>query len=129
MLVIIVKRLEFQNCQSTLCFEANPDGLCKENLGKDIKKIRLEAIDIKVGDLNFKFFIEFKYKFLTKNQVFDTCWANAFSAALFLTNKRIIGKKLETFETFREKLIKEISIKNQDGIGIAKIDKEMNQFI
>ena len=32
-----------------------------------------------------------------------------------MTNKRILGKKLDTFETYREKLIKYASNKNIDG--------------
>ena len=122
----IKKNFNFQNCESNLCLETSMNGLCEQNLGNDIKNIRLEAIDIKVGDLNFEFFIEFKYKFLTKYQLFGTCWANACSAALFLSNKRIIGKKLEAFETFREKLIKEISKENIDGL--PKVDEELKQL-
>lgn len=47
-----------------------------------------------------------------------TCWANAYAAAILRTNKRILGRKTETFETYRENLIKYACEKYTDGAHI-----------
>ena len=59
--------------------------------------------------------VHFKFKFNTRNQIFGTCWANAYSEAIFLANKRVLGRKTESFETYRENLIKYASCKFYDG--------------
>ena len=76
--------------------------------------IKYEGIDIKIEDINYENLIKYKYQFFSKNQIFGTCWANAYAASIFLTNKRILGKQTETFETYRENLIKLTSIQNHD---------------
>ena len=43
-----------------------------------------------------------------------------------MTNKRILGKKLDTFETYREKLIKYASNENIDGGNIE--NKKVQKF-
>ena len=92
--------------QGILFLETNIEELNKPNsLGKDLEEIKYEGIDIKIEDLNYENLIKFKYQFITKNQIFGTCWANAYSGVIFLTNKRILGKEIETFETYRENLI------------------------
>ena len=92
-----------RNGQGNLLVEANIDRLIRSNtLANDLNEIRNEGLNIQIGDLHYDNFIKFKYKFITKNQIFGTCWANAYSAAIFLTNKRIVGKLIESFETIRE---------------------------
>ena len=68
--------------------------------------------------MNYNHLIHFKYNFITKNQIFGTCWANAYAAAIFLINKTIIGRKVESFETIRENLIKYACEENIDGGNI-----------
>ena len=82
--------------------------------------------DIKIQELNYNNFIHFKYRFMTKEQILGTCWANAASAAIFLTNKRILGRETESFETIRENLIKYASHENYDGGNIE--NKEVENF-
>ena len=80
-----------------------------------LNKINYEGIDIMIQDFHYQNLITFKYQFFAKNQIFGTCWANAYSAAIFLTNKRILGKKIESFEIYRENLLKYASNINTDG--------------
>ena len=130
MLIITSKKnWEFPNDgQGTLLFEMNLDKLIKSSsLGKDLNEIKFEGIKIKIGDINYNNLIRFNYKFISKNQIFGTCWANAYSGAIFLTNKRILGKKTETFETYRENLIKFARLENKDG-GNIESDKVVNFF-
>ena len=97
----------------------NLDELTKSNsFGKDLNEIKFEGIKIKIGDLNYSNLIHFNYKFISKNQIFGTCWANAYSGAIFLTKKRIFGQKPEAFETYRENLIKFASKENINGGNI-----------
>ena len=97
------------------------------NLSNNLNGISYEGIDIRIGDVNFDNFIKYKYQFFTKNQFFGTCWSNACAALVFLTNKRILGKKLETFETYREQLIRYASSLNSDG-GIIDNQNVLNYF-
>ena len=99
----------------------NLDKLIKScSLGKDLNEIKFEGIKILIGDINDNnlIYFHFNYKFIPKNQIFGTCWGNACSGALFLTNKRILGRKPETFETYRENLLKYASNENEDGGNI-----------
>ena len=112
--------------KATLFYETNQNDFCNSHFGQELNQIRFEAIDIRIGDLNYDQLMKYEFKFLTKNQIFGTCWANACSAALFLANKRILGKKIEAFENFREALIKEASYKNIDGGNIK--NEEVNQL-
>ena len=105
--------------EGVLFLETNLEELNRTNyLGNDLNGIKYEGIDIKIEDLNYDNLIQFKYQFFTKNQIFGTCWANAYSASIYLTNKRILGKKLETFETYRENIIRLASQANNDGAYI-----------
>ena len=97
----------------TLFFETNLKEINSFDL--DLKQITYEGIDIRIQDLQYENLIKFKYQFFTKNQIFGTCWANAYSAGIFLTNKRILGKKTESFETLRENIIKNACQENKDG--------------
>lgn len=113
--------------QATLLLKTNLDELNNSNFpAHDMNQIRYEGINIKIEDLNYDNF-SFKYKFLTKNQIFGTCWANAYSAAIFLTNKRIFGRETKTFENYRENLIKFASDEKTDG-GIIENDKVYKFF-
>ena len=80
----------------------------------NLNEITFKGIDIRIGDLNFDKFVKFKYQFMAKNQVFGTCWANAYSAGIFLANKRVLGRVVETFESYRENLIRLASSVNID---------------
>ena len=84
-----------------------------------LNEVKNEGIEIKICDLNYNNF-EFKYNFATKNQIFGTCWSNAYSAAIFLTNKRILGRKIESFETIRENLIRIACNRNEDGGNVRQ---------
>ena len=108
------------NGQGKLMFESdiNTFNSPNDNISNDLNGIKYEGINIRIGGLNFDNLNMYKFQFLTKNQVFGTCWSNAYSAHIFLTNKRILGKKLDTFETYREKLIKYASSLNTDGGNI-----------
>ena len=107
-----------------LFFETNIEGL--NQFYKDLNEIKYEGVNIYLGDLNSEHLFQFKYKFLPKNQIFGTCWANAYSAAIYLTNKRIIGKAIKPFEYYRENLIKFGSDKNTDGGNIE--NKSVEKF-
>lgn len=100
----------------------------KSSLADDLNQIRYEGINIKIEDLNYNNLKHFSYRFTSKNQIFGTCWANAYSAAIFLTSKRIFGKKPKTFETYRENLIKFACDKNGDDGGDINEDKVVNYF-
>lgn len=91
----IKKGWKFQkNYSGTLFFETNLKELNEPySFSQDLNEIKYEGINMKIEDLNYENLIQFKYQFFTKNQVFGTCWANAYCAGIFLTNKRIIGKK------------------------------------
>ena len=113
------------NEEGTLFFETNLEESPNSNtntLANDLNQIHFEGIDIKICDINYNNFIKFKYNFLAKHQALGTCWANAISAIIFLSNKRILGRKTKTFETYRENLIKLASFANEDG-GDITIDK------
>lgn len=71
-----------------------------------LKNISKKEIIIKMEEYQRNIFINYKYKFVAKNQIFGTCWANSYAAAIFLTNKRIFGRKTESFEDIRQQLIK-----------------------
>ena len=43
--------------------------------------------------------------FLSKNQIFGTCWANACAACIHFANMRILGRKQISFEDIRIHLI------------------------
>ena len=102
----------------TLFFEANINDMYNKNFTDGIKKVDNSFYEIKIQDLNLKNIIHFKFKFQTKNQIFGTCWANAYAAAIVLANKRVIGRSIETFETYRENIIKYASQKYSDGGNI-----------
>ena len=104
--------------EGKLFFETNLGEL--NEFFKNLNEIKYEGVDINLGNLISENFIQFKYKFkfLSKNQIFGTCWANACSAAISLTNKRILGRKIKPYEHYREKLIKFGSKKNTDGGNI-----------
>ena len=122
----IKQNYEFpNNGEGHLFFETNLDRLSDKNSINNINNIKYEGIDIKIDKTNYQD-LEFKFRF-TKNQVFGTCWANAYSGAILLTNKRILGRKTETFETYRENIIKFASNKNVDG-GYIKDNKVKNFF-
>ena len=105
-----------RNGQGNLLFKANIDRLIESNtFANDLNEIRNEGLNIQIGDLHYDNFIKFKYQFMTKNQIFGTCWANAYSTAIFLTIKRIVGRLIESFETIREKLLKFASVSYDDG--------------
>ena len=117
--------------EGKLFFETNLREL--NQLYKNLNEIKYEGVDINFGNFNSENFIQFKYKFkfLSKNQIFGTCWANAYSAAIFLTSKRILGRKIKTYEHYREKLIKFGSDINIDGgnienEGVKKFFKDNN---
>ena len=111
----------------TLFLEVNLDFLNNaDSFVKDIEKIRYEGINIKLLDLNYDNLIQYKYQFFTKNQIFGTCWANAYSAGIFLTNKRILGKNIKSFEEYRENLIKLCCKVNVDGGGIT--DQKVQEY-
>ena len=102
--------------QGTLLFEANIEDMNNPNyFVNDFKKTQNEEYEIKIDQVNLKNIIHFKFKFNTKNQIFGTCWANAYSEAIILANKRILGRKIETFETYRENIIKNACLRNEDG--------------
>ena len=110
-----------------LSFETNLEGL--NQFYKNLNEIKYEGVDINFGNFNSENLIQFKYKFLPKNQIFGTCWANTYSAAISLTNKRILGRTIKPFDHYREKLIKFGSKKNIDGgnienKGVKKFFKE-----
>ena len=112
--------------EGTLFLETNLIEI--NSFGLDLKQITYEGIDIQIQDLHYDNLIKFKYQFFTKNQIFGTCWANAYSAGIFLTNKRILGKKTESFETLRENLIKNASDNNEDGGRIDCVNN-LGQFV
>ena len=105
----------------TLLFEANLKDMSNRDFTNIIKNATNEYYEIKIEDLNLENIIHFKFKFQTKNQIFGTCWANAYAAAILLANKRILGRKIESFETYRENIIKYACEKNSDG---GDIDNE-----
>jgi len=111
--------------EGRLFFETNIEGL--NQFYKDLNEIKYEGIDIHLGDFNSENFIQFKYKFPSQNQIFGTCWSNAYSAAIYLTNKRILGRAIKPFEHYRENLIKFASDKNTDG-GNIENEKVKNFF-
>ena len=79
--------------EGVLFLETNLEELNKSNfLCKELNEIKYEGIDIKIEDMHYNNLIKYKYQFLTKNQSFGTCWANAYAASIFLTNKRIFKK-------------------------------------
>ena len=88
--------------QTTLEDLNNPDN----SFTNCLKKISSQEMFIKMEDFQRNIFIKYRYKFISKNQIFGTCWANAYAAAIFLTNKRILGRKTESFEDIRQQLIK-----------------------
>ena len=95
--------------EGTLYFESNlveATNSESNDLANNLNEINYKGIEIGIGDIGFNNFIKFKYNFLTKNQIFGTCWANAIAGSIFLANKRILGRKTETFETYREYIIK-----------------------
>ena len=104
--------------EGTLLFETSLEDLNNDSFAKDLNQVSYEGIDIKIRQLNYNSLIHFKYNFITKNQVLGTCWANAYAAAIFLINKTIIGRKVESFETIRENLIKYACEKYTDGGNI-----------
>jgi len=117
------------NGQGKLHFYMNIKQLTnKSSLADDLNQIRYEGINIKIEDMNYNNLKYFSYRFTSKNQIFGTCWANAYSAAIFLTNKRIFGRKSKTFETYRENLIKFACDKNGDDGGNINEDKVVNYF-
>ena len=99
----INKGVEFSNDgESHLFCRANVEELNDyRSFGQDLNQLRYEAIKIKIENANFDN-VYFNYKFITKNQIFGTCWANAYSAAILLANKRILGRKIKPFEWYRE---------------------------
>ena len=103
--------------QGTLLFESDVEDL--NYYVDNIKKAYNEGIEIKIDTINLERLIHFKFKFNGKNQMGGTCWANAYAAAILLTNKRILGRKTETFETYRENLIKYACNKYSDGGNIT----------
>ena len=127
---LIKKHWDFpKDGQGILFLETNLEELNKPNsFGKDLEEIKYEGIDIKIEDLKYENLIKFKYQFFTKNQIFGTCWANAYSGVIFLTNKRILGKEIETFEAYRENIIKLASELNKDGgnINNPNVEKYFN---
>ena len=110
----IKKNWDFpKESEGTLLFESNLEDL--KEFTDNFKKTRDEDYEIIIDDFNLKNFVHFKFKFDTKNQIFGTCWANAYSEAIFLANKRVLGRKTESFETYRENLIKYACCKKDDG--------------
>ena len=102
--------------EAKLLLETNFEELTGTNsLANNINNINLEGINIKIGDLNYESFINFNFKFLAKNQIFGTCWANACAGAMSLTDKRILGKNFDSFQSNRENIIRFASKKNRDG--------------
>ena len=90
-----------------LLFETNIYDLTHFNtLAYDLNHINDELIKIKLRELNYNNLFHFKYRFTTKNQISLDSWSYAYSAAIFLSNKTIIGRDTESFETIRENLIK-----------------------
>ena len=117
-----------ENGQGNFYLQASLDefNTPNRNISNDLNEARYEGINIRILGINLDNFNKYKYEFLTKNQVFGTCWSNAYAALVFLTNKRILGKKLDTFETYREKLIKYASNENIDGGDIE--NKKVQKF-
>ena len=109
----------------TLLFEAKIEDLSNQYFTDNIKNISNEFYEIKIEDLNLDSILRFKFKFQTKNQIFGTCWANAYAAAITLANKRIFGRKIETFETYRENIIKYACKKYIDG---GRIDEKTEKY-
>ena len=105
-----------KNGEARLLLETNFEELIGTNsLANNINNINLEGINIKIGDLNYDSFISFNFKFMAKNQFFGTCWANSCAGAMSLTDKRILGKKFDSFQTNRENIIRIASKKNKDS--------------
>ena len=109
--------------EGTLLFETTLEDINNPKFVDNFKYIDND-IDIKIDQVNLQNIIHFKYKFNTKNQIFETCWANAYSEAIFLANKRILGREIESFETYRENLIKYSCRKYTDGADIADTRNE-----
>ena len=113
--------------EAKLLLETNFEELTGTNsLANNINNINLEGINIKIGDLNYDSFISFNFKFIAKNQTFGTCWANACAGAMSLTDKRILGKKFDSFQTNRENIIRIASKKNEDGCFVD--DRKIKSF-
>lgn len=104
--------------QGTLLFETDYSDLKNDSFAEDLNQISFNGIDIKLRQMSYNNLIHFKYNFIPKNQIFGTCWAYAYAAAIFLTNKTILGRKTISFENIRENLIKYASEKNSDGGNI-----------
>ena len=112
--------------QGTLLFETDLDEL-QNSFPKDFNYITtFEGINIKIKQLTYDYLVQYKFNFISKNQIFGTCWSYAYSAAIFLTNKRILGRKTESFENIREALLKYGSEKNDDSGDIE--DKNVYEF-
>ena len=109
--------------EGTLLFETNLENL--KEFADNFKKTKDEDYEIIIDDLNLKNYVHFKFKFHTKNQIFGTCWANAYSEAIFLANKRVLGRKIKSYETYRENLIKYACSKYDDGgeIYLPRVEK------
>jgi len=60
----------------------------------------------------------YSYDFGARNQIFGTCWANACAACIHFAIKRILGRKIISFEDIRKHLIVNYSLDNQDGNNI-----------
>ena len=63
--------------------------------------------------------------FLSKNQIFGTCWANACAACIHFANMRILGRKQISFEDIRKHIIINYSKENRDGNNISNISNEI----
>ena len=114
--------------KARLLLEANFEEVINTNaLANNLNNINVIRMDIKIGDINYNSFLQFNYKFMAKNQIFGTCWANACAGSMFLTNKRILGKNIDSFQTNRENIIKILSDKYDDG-GFLDDRKIANYF-
>ena len=63
--------------------------------------------------------------FLSKNQIFGTCWANACAACIHFANMRVLGRKQISFEDLRKHIIINYSLEDEDGNNISNITKKI----
>ena len=63
--------------------------------------------------------------FLSKNQIFGTCWANACAACIHFANMRVLGRKQISFEDLRKHIIINYSLEDKDGNNISNITKKI----
>lgn len=55
-----------------------------------------------------------------KNQIFGTCWANACAAVVYMAQKSVYGRKVESFEYYRQYLITHNSYYGREGQNLEE---------